>query len=131
MKPGLCHFSGFKIHPGRGQRFVRADSKTFMFFSPKSKVAFMRKGNPRRCVWTAIYRKLHHKGSSNKEAKKSKTRRGKRVERAIVGASLDLLKQRRAETPEQRKAALAASKAKKIEALKKRKEAKKAIKGKK
>merc|ERR1712146_20118 len=123
MKTELCTFSGFKIHPGRGIRFVRGDSKTFVFLNPKSRVAFQRKGNPRRCLWTAIYRRLHHKGSANKEMKKKKARKTKRVERAIAGTTLDELKKKRTETPEQRAAARKAAKenkVKKVKAVKKK-----------
>ena len=73
-------------------------------------MAFQRKGNPRRCLWTAIYRRLHHKGSANKEMKKKKARKTKRVERAIAGTTLDELKKKRTETPEERAAARKAAK---------------------
>ena len=70
----------------------------------------MRKGNPRRCLWTAIYRRLHHKGTANKELKKKKARKVRRAQRAVAGISLDEIQKKRQETPEQRAAARKAAK---------------------
>lgn len=110
MKPYACAWSYYKIHPGRGLRYVRIDSKQFAFLSYKSRAAFLRKGNPRKCLWTAIYRRLHHKGQASAENKKKKARKVERVERAIVGASVELLRKRREEKPEDRKKAVAKAK---------------------
>jgi large subunit ribosomal protein L24e len=103
MKPYACAWSYYKIHPGRGLRYVRVDAKQFAFLSKKSRSAFLRKGNPRKCLWTAVYRRLHHKGQSGKAAVAKKSRKVEKTDRAIVGASLELLKKRREEKPEDRK----------------------------
>ncbi len=59
--------------------------------------------NPREIRWTQIYRRLHRKGASE-EVSKKKTRKVQKLQRAIVGASLEVIKQKRAEKPEQRAA---------------------------
>merc|ERR1712098_331620 len=85
-------------YPGKGIRYVRADSKVMLFINNKSRASYMRKGNPRKCAWTAVYRRIHHKGQAADANKKKKARRaGKKVEtRGIVGASAALLKKRAA-----------------------------------
>lgn len=42
-----------------------------------------------------MYRRLHHKGAESTLQRKKKTRKVETTERAIVGASLELLKQKR------------------------------------
>ncbi|PRP84553.1 hypothetical protein PROFUN_05888 [Planoprotostelium fungivorum] len=102
-KTGLCSFSGIKIYPTKGRRFVRLDSKSFTFLDRKSEAAFQRKVNPRNVRWTQVYRRLHKKGTAEEVAKK-KTRRTQKVQRAIVGASLEVIKQKRNQKPEVRAA---------------------------
>eukprot|EP01117_Protostelium_nocturnum_P003675 TRINITY_DN14957_c0_g1_i1.p2 TRINITY_DN14957_c0_g1~~TRINITY_DN14957_c0_g1_i1.p2 ORF type:complete len:150 (+),score=50.18 TRINITY_DN14957_c0_g1_i1:56-505(+) len=103
MKTGLCQFSGFKIYPGRGRRYVRVNSQSFTFVNQKAASAFLAKKNPRKLRWTQIYRRLH-KGTSETE-KKKKSRKTQKVQRAIVGASLEVIRQTRNQKPEVRAAA--------------------------
>jgi large subunit ribosomal protein L24e len=60
--------------------------------------------NPRKVCWTQIYRRLHKKGALEEAAKK-RTRRTQKVQRAIVGASLETIKLKREQKPEVRQAA--------------------------
>lgn len=69
----------------------------------KAEANFLMRRNPREIRWTQIYRRLHRKGASEEVAKK-KTRKVQKMQRAIVGASLEVIKQKRAEKPEQRAA---------------------------
>merc|ERR1712137_1449863 len=103
MKTGLCQFSGAKIYPAKGRRFVRGDSKAFTFVDRKSEAAFHRKVNPRSVRWTQVYRRLHRKGTTE-EVSKKKSRKVQKVQRAIVGASLDVIKRKRNQKPEVRAA---------------------------
>merc|ERR1712098_685831 len=119
MKTEVCHFSGLKVYPGHGSRFVRADSKTFIFFNKKSKVDFLHKTNPRKVPWTAVYRRLRKKGLVEEAAKK-KTRRTTKLQRAIVGASLEVIQAKRNQKPEVRQAARDAA----LKAVKEKKKAK-------
>ncbi|ODQ77193.1 hypothetical protein BABINDRAFT_181829 [Babjeviella inositovora NRRL Y-12698] len=104
MKVETDSFSGAKIYPGRGTLFVRGDSKIFRFQSAKSASLFHQRKNPRRISWTVLYRR-HHKKGITEEASKRKTRKTVKNQRAIVGASLELIKERRSQKPEARKAA--------------------------
>lgn len=124
MKVEVDSFSGAKIYPGRGTLFVRGDSKIFRFQSSKSASLFHQRKNPRRIAWTVLFRRQHKKGITE-EVSKKRSRKTVKHQRAIVGASLDLIKERRSLKPEQRKAkrteALAAAKEKKKADKEKRK----------
>ncbi|KAF2237767.1 60S ribosomal protein L24a [Viridothelium virens] len=99
-------FSGQKIYPGKGKLYVRGDSKIFRFQNGKTESLFLQRKNPRRIAWTTLYRRQHRKGISEEVAKK-RTRRTVKHQRAIVGASLDVIKERRSQRPEARNAARA------------------------
>jgi large subunit ribosomal protein L24e len=120
MKVEVDSFSGAKIYPGRGTLFVRGDSKIFRFQNSKSASLFHQRKNPRRIAWTVLFRRQHKKGITE-EVSKKRSRKTVKHQRAIVGASLDLIKERRSLKPEQRKA-------KRAEALEVAKEKKKADK---
>ncbi|KAL6243208.1 60S ribosomal protein L24 [Rhinocladiella similis] len=97
-------FSATKIYPGKGKLYVRGDSKVFRFQNGKTESLFLQRKNPRRIAWTMLYRRMHKKGISEEVAKK-RTRRTVKNQRAIVGASLDVIKERRSQRPEARAAA--------------------------
>ncbi|KAA8569062.1 hypothetical protein MFRU_047g00090 [Monilinia fructicola] len=97
-------FSGAKIYPGKGKLYVRGDSKIFRFQNGKSESLFLQRKNPRRIAWTVLFRRQHKKGISEEVAKK-RSRRTVKSQRAIVGASLDVIKERRNQRPEARTAA--------------------------
>ncbi|KAI0913030.1 60S ribosomal protein L24a [Ustulina deusta] len=124
-------FSGQRIYPGKGKLYVRGDSKIFRFQNGKSESLFLQRKNPRRISWTVLFRRQHRKGITEEAAKK-RTRRTVKSQRAIVGASLDVIKEKRSMRPEVRSAArlqaIKESKEKKAEALaaKKSEKAKKA-----
>ncbi|KAK2026478.1 hypothetical protein LZ31DRAFT_390659 [Colletotrichum somersetense] len=101
-------FSGQRIYPGKGKLYVRGDSKIFRFQNGKSESLFLQRKNPRRIAWTVLYRRQHRKGISEEVAKK-RTRRTVKSQRAIVGASLDVIKEKRNLRPEARSAARAAA----------------------
>jgi len=101
-------FSGQKIYPGKGKLFIRGDSKIFRFQNGKTESLFLQRKNPRKISWTTLYRRMHKKGISEEVAKK-RTRRTVKHQRAIVGASLDVIKERRSQRPEARAAARTAA----------------------
>ncbi|KAH7116863.1 putative 60S ribosomal protein L24 [Dendryphion nanum] len=101
-------FSGQKIYPGKGKLYIRGDSKIFRFQNGKSESLFLQRKNPRRIAWTVLFRRQHKKGISEEVAKK-RSRRTVKHQRAIVGASLDVIKERRSQRPEARSAARAAA----------------------
>ncbi|MDI1492658.1 MAG: 60S ribosomal protein L24 [Ramalina farinacea] len=117
-------FSGEKIYPGKGKLYVRGDSKVFRFQNGKTESLFLQRKNPRRIAWTTLYRRQHRKGISEEIAKK-RTRRTVKQQRGIVGAPIEMIKDRRAQRPEAREAArkeaIAKGKEKKSESESKKK----------
>mmetsp|Transcript_7382 Transcript_7382/g.18111 ORF Transcript_7382/g.18111 Transcript_7382/m.18111 type:complete len:158 (+) Transcript_7382:381-854(+) len=124
VKTELCHFSGFRIYPGRGRRYIRVDGKSFTFLNSKSESLFQQRRRPAVFSWTAIYRRLHKKGIQEDTTRRRARRSKAVVTKAVEGASLEVIKAKRAQKPEVRKAARDA-------ALKEIKERNKAAKGKK
>ncbi|KAL7183847.1 hypothetical protein ACSBR2_026095 [Camellia fascicularis] len=61
LKTELCRFSGAKIYPGKGVRFIRSDSQVFFFSNSKCKRYFHDRLKPSKLTWTAMYRKQHKK----------------------------------------------------------------------
>merc|ERR1712134_254916 len=104
VKTETCAFSGQKVFPGRGVRYVRIDARTFIFGSGKAEASFHMKRNQRKISWTMFYRRLHKKGLSEDVSKKRTVKRAK-IQRAYVGASLDVIKAKKSQKPEQRAAA--------------------------
>ncbi|KAK9449138.1 60S ribosomal protein eL24 [Limtongia smithiae] len=131
MRTEIDSFSGNRIYPGRGKLFVRGDSKVFRFVASKSASLFMQRKNPRRIAWTVLYRRMHKKGITE-EVSKKRARRTVKRQRAIVGATLEVIKEKRSIRPEVRSAArkesIAAAKQKKIEEAKNKAEKSKATK---
>eukprot|EP00164_Ancoracysta_twista_P001816 GFYU01002385.1.p1 GENE.GFYU01002385.1~~GFYU01002385.1.p1 ORF type:complete len:161 (+),score=58.64 GFYU01002385.1:36-518(+) len=123
VKTETCSFSGFRIYPGHGSRFVRSDSKTFIFCNQKISRSFHMKRNPRKLNWTILYRRHNKKGSIETHAKK-RVRKAAKMQRAIVGASIDVIKAKRNMKPEQRAAAREAA----LREVKERNKAKQAAK---
>lgn len=103
MKLEIDSFSGGKIYPGRGTLFVRSDSKIFRFGSKKTSALFKQRKNPRRIAWTVLYRRHHKKGITEEVAKK-RGRRAVKAQRPVVGASMELIKERKSVKPDVRKA---------------------------
>ncbi|KAI3925343.1 hypothetical protein MKW92_048719 [Papaver armeniacum] len=105
LKTELCRFSGAKIYPSRGIRFIRSDSQVFPFVNSKCKRYFHNKLNPSKLTWTATCRKQHKKDVATEAVKKRRRVTKKPYSRSIVGATLEVIQKRRAEKPEVRDAA--------------------------
>ncbi|XP_028414026.1 60S ribosomal protein L24-like [Dendronephthya gigantea] len=103
MKLEVCHYSGYKIYPGHGKRYIRIDGKCFNFLVKKCERSFLMKRNPRKISWTVLYRRKHKKGSIE-EVSKKRTRRNVKFNRAIQGATLENIMAKRNQKPEVRKA---------------------------
>ncbi|PHT36811.1 60S ribosomal protein L24 [Capsicum baccatum] len=124
----LCRFSGAKIYPGRGIRFIRADSQVFLFVNSKCKHYFHNRLKPSKLTWTAMYRKQHKKDIAQEAAKKRRRTTKKPYSRSIVGATLEVIQKKRTERPEVRDAAREAALREIKERIKKTKDEKKAKK---
>mmetsp|Transcript_45618 Transcript_45618/g.111792 ORF Transcript_45618/g.111792 Transcript_45618/m.111792 type:complete len:144 (-) Transcript_45618:744-1175(-) len=105
VKTEICSFSGFRIYPGHGAKFVRTDGKLYTFLNSKCEASFLMKRKAAKLDWTQLYRRLNKKGQQE-ELKSRRTRRTRTVvTKAVEGASLDVIKAKRAQKPEVRKAA--------------------------
>ncbi|KAE9451621.1 hypothetical protein RHMOL_Rhmol09G0256300 [Rhododendron molle] len=128
LKTELCRFSGAKIYPGRGIRFVRSDSQVFLFVNSKCKRYFHNRLKPSKLTWTAMYRKQHKKDIAQEAVKKRRRTTKKPYSRSIVGATLEVIQKKRTEKPEVRDAAREAALREIKERIKKTKDEKKAKK---
>ncbi|KAE9585418.1 putative ribosomal protein L24e [Lupinus albus] len=124
----LCRFSGAKIYPGRGIRFIRGDSQVFLFVNSKCKRYFHNRLKPSKLTWTAMFRKQHKKDAAQEAVKKKRRATKKPYSRSIVGATLEVIQKRRTEKPEVRDAAREAALREIKERIKKTKDEKKAKK---
>ncbi|KAF0981672.1 hypothetical protein FDP41_012329 [Naegleria fowleri] len=114
IKTDVCLFSGYKIYPGHGVRYVpctnvQSTRPVFTFVSKKSLHLFLIRRNPREIRWTQLYRRQHKKGSVE-QLKKNKKRRVARVERGIAGASIEFIKAQKNQTQQQREKIRASTK---------------------
>ncbi|XP_050223640.1 60S ribosomal protein L24-like isoform X1 [Mercurialis annua] len=124
----LCRFSGAKIYPGKGIRFIRSDSQVFLFANSKCKRYFHNRLKPSKLTWTAMYRKQHKKDIAAESVKKKRRTAKKPYSRSIVGTTLEIIQKKRAEKPEVRDAAREAALREIKERIKKTKDEKKAKK---
>ncbi|KAM0063446.1 putative ribosomal protein L24e [Helianthus debilis subsp. tardiflorus] len=124
----LCRFSGQKIYPGRGIRFIRSDSQVFLFANSKCKRYFHNKLKPSKLTWTAMYRKQHKKDLAQ-EAVKKRHHATKSLTPGLLWEQLwKSFKRERSEKPEVRDAAREVGLRKIKERIKKTKDEKKAKK---
>ena len=100
-KTDPCSFSEYRIYPGRGKKFVARDGKVYYFFSSKIASMFHQKKKAVKLTWSQAWRRFNKKIKVD-EVSKRRTRKTTRVQKAIVGVSLEEIKRRRAEKPEER-----------------------------
>merc|ERR1711964_262272 len=89
------------IYPGRGIRYVLRDGKVQLFINHKVGSLFKQKIKPAKLTWTLNWRRKNKKGKAD-EAGKKRTKRAAKVQKAIVGMSLDDIKKKKAMRPELR-----------------------------
>ncbi len=107
-KTEQCVYSEYKIWPGRGKKFAGKDGKVHYFISKKCAALFKRKTKPVKLTWTQAWRRFNKKIKQD-DITKRRTRKTTRVQKAIVGMSLDEIRRRRAEKPDERKAKMDAA----------------------
>jgi large subunit ribosomal protein L24e len=100
----LCAFSEYRIYPGHGQKFIRRDGQPVTLSSSKCKRLLINRKKPAKLMWTQAWRRLNKKGKDEGVVRK-KARRVVKAVRAIVGASLDDIKQKKAAVAKAQKAA--------------------------
>mmetsp|Transcript_16597 Transcript_16597/g.41792 ORF Transcript_16597/g.41792 Transcript_16597/m.41792 type:complete len:162 (-) Transcript_16597:77-562(-) len=104
IKTELCHFTEYRIYPGRGQRFIAKDGKVSFFITSKVDSLFHQRIKAVKLRWTQAWRRMNKKGKVDESAKK-RTRKAAKFQKAIVGMSLDDIKKKKAMKPELRQAA--------------------------
>ncbi len=129
-KTDSCSFSEYRIYPGRGRRFAAKDGKVYYFISTKVASLFHQRKKAVKLTWTQAWRRFNKKIKVD-EISKRRTRKTTRVQKAIVGMSLDEIKRRRAEKPEEREKKLEQAKKEVKQRQQKKIDAKKAEKSKK
>ena len=105
IKTDPCAFSEIKIYPGRGSRFASKDGKVHFLISSKARSLFHQKIKPVKLTWTQANRRFNKK-IKVEDIQKKRTKRTTRVQKAIVGMSLDEIKRKRAEDEATRDKAL-------------------------
>ncbi|KAJ1568119.1 60S ribosomal protein L24, partial [Nowakowskiella sp. JEL0078] len=79
------------------------NSLTFRFINGKNESLFLQKKKAAKFDWTVVFRRLHKKGVTEEIAKK-KSKKSVKIQRAVVGATLDSIKAKRNQKPEAREA---------------------------
>mmetsp|Transcript_1309 Transcript_1309/g.1760 ORF Transcript_1309/g.1760 Transcript_1309/m.1760 type:complete len:159 (+) Transcript_1309:66-542(+) len=97
----LCALSEYRIYPGNGKLMIRRDGKPVWLGSSKSHSLTLQRKKAAKLVWTQAWRRLHKKGIMETSTKKRIRRTGK-VQRAVVGASLEDIKKKAAQKSELR-----------------------------
>merc|ERR1719231_1353479 len=98
IKTEICAFTEYKIYPGRGRRFIAKDGKTHFFFTSKAKSLFHQRIKPVKLRCTQQWRRMNKKGNTDLSSKR-KIRRVQKLQKAIVGMSLEDLKKKKAQKP--------------------------------
>ena len=106
IKTDPCSFSEMKIWPGRGTRFCGKDGKVHMFITAKARSLYHQKIKPVKLTWTQAWRRFNKKVRID-EVQRKKTRKTTRVQKAVVGMSLEDIKRKAQEKASDRDAALA------------------------
>lgn len=95
---------------------IRRDGKPIWLGTSKAYSLTLQRKKAAKLVWTQAWRRLHKKGITETTAKK-RTRRANKVQRAVVGASLEDIRKKASEKSgfrsQQREAALKEVKARK------------------
>ena len=109
IKTDPCAFSELKIYPGRGSRFAGKDGRIYFFISSKTRSLYHQRIKPVKLYWTQASRRFLKKTKVD-DIQKKRTRRTTRVQKAVVGMSLDDIKRKRAEDTSTRDKQLEATK---------------------
>ena len=100
-KTERCAFTEFRIVPGRGSRFIAKDGRTHHLIGSKARSLFHQKIKPVKLTWTTAWRQFNKKVKVD-DSTKRRARKTTKVQKAIVGMSLDDIKRKKAETREDR-----------------------------
>ncbi|KAF0709115.1 hypothetical protein AaE_012972 [Aphanomyces astaci] len=108
-----CAFSESRIYPGHGIRLVRKDGNAYTLLNSKCKSLFLQRKKPAKIHWTLSWRRMNKKLRVRaspwphvvEESTRRRARKTTKIQRAIVGVSVDELKKKRNQKPQLRAAA--------------------------
>ena len=100
-KTERCAFTEFRIVPGRGTRYAGRDGRIVHLIGSKARSLFHQKIKPVKLTWTTAWRQFNKKVKVD-DSTKRRARKTTKVQKAVVGMSLDEIKRRKAETREDR-----------------------------
>ena len=109
IKTDPCAYSEMRIWPGRGSKFASKDGKTRYFISSKTRSLYHQNIKPVKLTWTQAWRRYNKKVRID-DIQKKRTRKTTRVQKAVVGMSLEEIKRKRNEDAATRDKAIEAAK---------------------
>jgi large subunit ribosomal protein L24e len=107
-KTERCSYTEYKIVPGRGTRFIAKDGRTYYFITHKAARMHHLKIKPVKLTWTQAWR-AHNKKIKVDDVLKKRSRKTTRIQKAVVGMSIEDIRRRKAESREDRDKAADAS----------------------
>merc|ERR1711924_345466 len=99
VKTETCNYSGFRIYPGHGKKFVRSDQKMFTFITGKTMACQLMKRRNLTTKWTVHGRRINKKGSVEEAEKRRKAKKNTVKTREIVGLTEEMLAKKRTARP--------------------------------
>ena len=124
----MCAFSEMRVYPGHGIRLIRRDGQPVLLGSSKVKSLLKQGKKPGKLMWTQTWRRLNKKGKDDGAGRKKRVKKAV-VQRAIVGADVDVLKKMRKATVPKPKSAATEAALKEVKANKKKNAAAKGASG--
>merc|ERR1712010_130028 len=100
-KTEQCSYTEYKIVPGRGTRFISKDGRTHYFISTKARSLYHQKIKPVKLTWNMAWR-AHNKKIKVDDIQKKRSRKTTRIQKAVVGMSIEEIRRKKAESREDR-----------------------------
>merc|ERR1711934_1185924 len=100
-KTERCSYTEYRIVPGRGTRFISKDGRTHYFISTKARSLFHQKIKPVKLTWNLAWR-AHNKKIKVDDIQKKRSRKTTRIQKAVVGMSIEEIRRKKAESREDR-----------------------------
>merc|ERR1712156_1335380 len=100
-KTQTCSYTEYKIVPGRGSRFISKDGRVHYFISTKARSLYHQKIKPVKLTWTLAWR-AYNKKIKVDDIQKKRSRKTTRIQKAVVGMSIEEIRRRKAESREDR-----------------------------
>ena len=100
-KTDQCSYTQYKIVPGRGVRFIAKDGRLHYFITHKAKSLYTQRIKPVKLTWTLAWR-AYNKKIKVDDISKKRSRKTTRIQKAVVGMSIEDIRRRKAESREDR-----------------------------